>query len=100
MQVCFLIHSTSNLNIWFHLALFVQEYLLKKTQPHHRDRVQLYDVFEGTLLNMHSLHHTHQIAVLDHRWLCEEKAFVKDRFGANSNSTLLNLFFLRSLGEN
>ena len=24
-----------------------QEYLLKKTQPHHRDRVQLYDVFEG-----------------------------------------------------
>ena len=29
-----------------------QEYLLKKTQPHHRDRVQLYDVFEGILSPM------------------------------------------------
>ena len=49
---------------------------------------------------MHSLHHTHRIAVLDHHWLCEEKTFVKDCFGANINSTLLNLFFLRSLREN
>ena len=58
--------------------MFVQEYLLKKTQPHHRDRVQLYDVFEGILSNF--LDHTHQIAVLDPHWHCEEKAFVKDRF--------------------
>ena len=76
--------------------MFVQEYLLKKTQPHHRDRVQLYDVFEGTLLNMHSLHHTHQIDVLDHRWLCEEKAFVKDRFRA---VTVIQRFSIYSFSD-
>ena len=37
--------------------LCVQEYLLKKTQPHQRDRVQLYDVFEG-IHKMDILAHT------------------------------------------